>query len=116
MMEFLPVDIREGLERAQRRASPRSRRLAVHLGNAAYPILRFWEDGFAIDAATIQRLRGFVEIHEGPRQILSCLIQATDVQDGELICTFKWIAPVRDRAALDYEVDEDVPMLLLSQH
>lgn len=113
MLEHLPAEVREGLERARKRSSARSRRLAVHLGDAVFPILRLWEDGFAIDAARLPHLRGFVEVHEGPRLILTCLIQATEVLDGELICTFKRATLALDRAALDYEVETETPAGLL---
>lgn len=113
MLEYLPAEVREGLDRARKRASARSRRLALHLNDAVFPILRLWEGGFAVDAARISHLRGFVEIHEGPRLILTCLIQATDVQDGQLICTFKRATPAQDRAALDYEVETERPSGLL---
>lgn len=113
MLEHLPDDVREGLERARKRASARSRRLALHLGDAVFPILRLWDNGFAVDAGRIGALRGFVEIHEGPRLILTGLIQATEVQDGELICTFKRVTVASDRAALDYEVETEQPAGLL---
>ena len=109
MLEHLPAEVREGLERARKRSSARSRRLALHLGDAVFPILRLWDDGFAVDAARIGHLRGFIEIHEGPRLLMTCLIQAAEVQDGELICTFKRSSPAHDRAALDYEVETERP-------
>lgn len=115
MFQMLPAEVREGLERARRRAPARVRRLALHLGDAVYPIRRIWEDGFAVDAERLHRLRGLVEIHEGSRHILTCLIQATDVVDGQLICTFKRASLVRETAALDYEVDEEPALRLPRQ-
>lgn len=113
MLEHLPAEVREGLERARKRSSARSRRLALHLGDAVFPIRRLWDDGFAVDADRISHLRGFVEIHEGTRLMLTCLIQAVEVQDGELICTFKRATPALDRAALDYEIEAEQPAGLL---
>lgn len=112
MFTYLSAEVREGLERARQKASPRSRRLALHLGDDVYPIRRVWNDGFAIELGRVNRLRGHVEIHEGSRHILTCLIAATDVQDDELICHFKRVSPVLDRAPLDYEVEEELPILL----
>jgi hypothetical protein len=113
MLEHLPAEVREGLDRARKRASARNRRLALHLGDAVFPILRLWDTGFALDAARVGQLRGFVEIHEGPRLILTGLIQAAELQDGELICTFKRVTPASDRAAQDYEVATERPAGLL---
>lgn len=115
MFTFLSAEVREGLARAHKKSSARSRRLSVHLGDAVYPIRRIWEDGFAIELGPQIRLRGHVEIHEGPRHILSCLIQAIDVQENELICLYKRVSPVHDRAPLDYEVDGEQPVLLPRQ-
>ena len=116
MLEFLPAEIREGLERARRRAPARRRKLALHLGDAVFPILRLWDNGFAVEASRLNRLRGFVEIHEGSRPLLSCLIVASDVTDAELICTFKRATPILTRAALDYELPEDLPVTLLPRN
>lgn len=113
MLEHLPPEVQEGLDRARKRASARSRKLALHLGDAIFPILRLWSDGFAIDAGRLPHLRGFVEVHEGSRLLLSCLIVASEVQDGELICTFKRATPALDRAAVDYELDQQPPAGLL---
>jgi hypothetical protein len=113
MLEHLPAEVREGLERARKRDSARGRRMALHLGDAVFPILRIWDGGFALDAARVSHLRGFVEIHEGPRLILTGLIQAAEVQDGELICIFKRVTPAQDRAAADYEVETPPPAGLL---
>lgn len=113
MLEFLPAEVREGLERARRRAPARRRKLALHLGDAVFPILRLWDGGFAVEASRLHRLRGLVEIHEGGRPLLACLIVASEVTEGELICTFKRAAPIRDRAALDYELPPDRPATLL---
>ena len=50
MLEFLPKDVREGLEAARKKDLKRRSRLRVQVGDAVYPILRFWDDGFALDA------------------------------------------------------------------
>lgn len=112
MFEFLSHELREGLERARKKASPRARKLAVHWGDAAFPIRRLWSDGFAIDVVPEGKLRGFVEVHEGARHIMTCLIQAIDVEGDELICSFKRSSVVSDHVPLDY-VRDDGPQLYL---
>ncbi|MDO9526487.1 MAG: hypothetical protein Q7J57_13280, partial [Gemmobacter sp.] len=74
MLEHLPQEVRDNLARAKKRSGARARRLSLHLGDAVFPVLRLWEDGFAIDANRLPKLRGFIEIHEGPRLLMSCLI------------------------------------------
>jgi len=110
MLEHLPKEVREGLEAARLREARKRARLRVEVGDAVFPVLRFWDTGFAIAAAMAPgRLRGFVDIHDGPRHILQCLIVASAVEDGELVCDFKRVTPIADRPALDYFRDEDAP-------
>lgn len=113
MLEQLPQYIAAGLARAQKLDSTRRRRLRLQLGDAVFPILRHWNDGFAIDATRIPRLRGFVEVHEGATLLWTCLIVASRIEDGELICTYKRMTPAADRAAADYELPDHRPAGLL---
>lgn len=103
MFEFLPEDIRRGLQAAQTRAQRKSSRLSVHMGDAAYPILRLSETGFVVESGRVPVLRGFVDIYNGPRHILQALVIGVEDQDGERSYEFKretavHSAPVRDYA------------------
>lgn len=114
MLEFLPQEVRQALAaQSARRQGLRRRRLSLHLGDAVFPIRRLWDSGFAVDADRLSRLRGFAEIHEGPTHLLSCLIVASQIENGELICTFKRATPASVSAALDYERDVASPVALL---
>ena len=113
MLEFLPKDIREGLEAARLRDRKRKSRLRVQVGGAVFPVLRCWEDGFALDAGMAPHLRGLVDLYEGDRHIFQCLIIASTVDAGELICDFKRSTMVLDRPALDYWRDENTPVALI---
>lgn len=110
MLEFLPNEIREGLEAAQRREASRKSRLRVQVGDAVFPVLRFWHDGFALDAALSPRLRGLVDLYDGSRHIFQCLIVASAEERGELVCEFKRMTAVRDSAPLDYWRDDGAPV------
>lgn len=110
MLEYLTQDLRDGLEAARRRQQRRKSRLHLQLGDAVFPVLRLWSDGFTLDAAMCPvRLRGLVDLYDGPRHIFQCLIVASAVEAGEVVCEFKRATPVRDRAALDYWRDENAP-------
>lgn len=113
MLEFLPKEVREGLEAARLRDRKRRSRLRVQVGNAVFPVLRFWEDGFALDAGMAPKLRGLVDLYEGDRHIFQCLIVASTVEAGELVCDFKRSTMVLDKPALDYWRDENAPVALL---
>lgn len=110
MLEFLPKEVREGLEAAHKRDTKRKSRLRVQLGDAVFPIIRLWDEGFALDAARTPRLRGLVDVYDGARHICQCLIVASTVENGELICDFKRSTLVRDVAPLDFWKDENAPV------
>ena len=70
MLEFLPNYVREGLEAARKRDQKRKSRLRVQVGDTVYPVLRFWDNGFALDADfSPGKLRGLVDVYDGSRHV-----------------------------------------------
>ena len=114
MLEYLPKEILDGIAAGERRAEKRRTRLRLHLGEGVFPLLRLWEGGFAVEARHLTTLRGLVDIHDGSRHLIQCLIIASSVEGDELICEFKRATPVMDRAAMDYWHDESRPVALLT--
>lgn len=110
MLEFFPKELRDGLAAAQLVRARKKTRLKVEAGGQSFPVLRFWHDGLAIEAVHTTHLRGLVDVYDGARHILQCLIVASEVDGAELICDFKRATAVLDRAALDYERDETAPV------
>ena len=113
MLEFLPKEVRDGLEAARKRDFKRKSRLRVQVGAAVFPVLRFWDEGFALDASMTPNLRGLVDVYDGARHIFQCLIVASSVENGELVCDFKRSTMVSDRAPLDFWRDENAPVAFL---
>jgi len=109
-MEILPKSILDALHAAQTARARHRSRLRVVAGAETYPVLRRWNGGFSLDAAEVTHLRGLVELHDGARHLTTCLIIASAVEAGELICTMKRETAVRDRAALDFVRDEAAPV------
>jgi hypothetical protein len=110
VLEFLPKEVREGLEAARKRDRARKSRLRIQLGEAVFPVLRLWDDGLALDADRVPKLRGLVDVYDGSRHLCQCLIVASTVENGELICEFKRSTPAEDRPALDFWRDENLPV------
>jgi len=110
MLEFLPKDIVEGLNMAQNRNAARKSRLRIQIGEAVFPVLRFWHDGFALDAALAPKLRGLVDVYDGSRHVFQCLIMASSEENGQRVYEFKRSTAVRDSAPLDYWRDDDAPI------
>ena len=115
MLEFLPQDVREGLDLARKREAKRRSRLRVQVGEAVFPILRFWHDGFALDADLAPQLRGLVDVYDGGKHIFQCLIVASTVENGEIVCEFKRSTAVVDKAPLDFWKDENAPVGFLTK-
>lgn len=110
MLEFLPKEVREGLQAAKMRDLKKKSRLRVQVGDAVFPVLRFWEDGMALDASLTPHLRGLVDVFDGAKHIFQCLIIASEEDGAELVCAFKRSTMVIDRPALDYWRDENAPV------
>lgn len=112
-MDYLSREIRAGIDEARKRDLRRRARLRVVVGQEVLPILRFWGEGFALDADEVASLRGLVDIFEGSRHLYQCLIVASEVEAGELICVMKRATAATDRAALDFARDENAPVALI---
>jgi hypothetical protein len=111
MLEFLPKEVLAGLEAARKREAKRKSRLRVQVGDVMFPVLRFWHDGFALDADVSPRaLRGLVDVYDGSRHVFQCLIVASSIENGELVCDFKRATAVTGKAALDFWRDENAPV------
>ncbi len=115
MLEFLPKDVREGLDTARKRKLKSQIRLRVRVGAKEFPLLRYWDEGFALDAADAPNLRGLVDVYDGARHVSQCLIIASAEERGEMIYDFKRVTLASDNAPLDYVRDVDAPVALLTK-
>lgn len=115
MFEFLPAAVRQGLEEARKAALKRKDRLSVHDGDEVHRIRRLWDGGFALDLEGSDRLRGHVDIYDGPKHLYQCLV-VSSVDDGdERVFEFKWLTPVADRPAADFVRPDFVPAGLIER-
>lgn len=113
MSSFLPKEVLDGLHAARRQAERKRSRRAVHIGDDVYPILTFAEDGFALDVEHAPRLRGLIDIYEGPRHLYQALIVASEVIGDVMRYEFKRNTFAADRPALDFYQEHDAPIALL---
>ncbi len=107
-MFFLPREARESLARAPDREASAGR-MRVQVGEVWYPITALDEDGFEVALNLAPKLRGLVEIHEGPRLLRSALIVAMDPVGDVMRYAFKRTTAPRTTAPLDYERTGDLP-------
>lgn len=113
MSSFLPQSVRDELAAAQKLARRRRATRVVHVGDEAFAILEMNEEGFSVDAEDAPRLRGLIDIYDGPRHLYQALIVASE-QVGDLMCyEFKRNTAALTRAPVDFETPEDRPVGLL---
>ncbi len=115
MSEFLPKEVRAGLELARKEAMRRKSRLRLQIGDQQFTILRLWEKGFALDPASAPHLRGLVDIYDGAQHLSQCLIVASEQDGAEMVYEFKRATPASEKAPRDYARDDDAPVALLTQ-
>jgi hypothetical protein len=115
-MEFLSPDMQKDINAARQLKLQRQSRLRVHLGDHSYPILQFWQDGFALDRHLTTHLRGLVDVFDGARHEFQCLIVASRSEGDMLICDFKRATRVAHGPALDYVQNQNAPAGYLPRH
>ena len=116
MLEFLSKEVREGLEMARKSRDRRRSKLRVQVGEAVFPVLRFWHDGFVLDGSLSPHLRGLVDIYDGDRHVFQCLIVASVAEGDEITCEFKRLTQVTDKAPLDFWLDPVLPVGFLTKN
>ncbi|MDG4647065.1 hypothetical protein P6F26_01285 [Roseibacterium sp. SDUM158017] len=113
MTDFLPEDLQRQLDAARRQTRRKRATRVVHVGDHAFPILDYSDTGFAVDAAEVPRLRGLIDIYDGPRHLTQALIVAS-VREGDLMrYEFKRNTAAATSAPVDFERDVEPPAALL---
>ncbi len=112
MTDFLPEEVRAGLEAARKADLERKSTLRVRAGGVAHPILRFRDNGFTVDS-DLPKLRGLVDVYDGSRHLYRCLIIASEEEGGETRYEFKRATTASDRAPLDFHRDPRAPAALI---
>ena len=110
MSTYLTDEIRTRLRPAQDRprARPapgrrtRAAPLTVRAGGRSWPVLRRVPGGFTLAAEDAPRLRGLVDLYEGERHVMHCLVVGADGDGVEARFEFKRATPARDAAPLDF--------------
>lgn len=115
MTTFLPPEVQAGLDDARRRARKKTRRLRVQAGEESHRVLHVWEDGFALDKAVAQHLRGRVDLYDGPNLLSQCLIVASE-EDGDMMrFAYKRMTEAVDEQPVDFERNENAPVALIGR-
>lgn len=102
MDTHLPKEVQDGLDTARKAAIRRSGRLRIKAGDASFAVLRSWDNGFAVDAASAPNLRGRVGLYDGARLISCCLIIASEEEGGEIRFEYKRMTEASGEQPLDF--------------
>ena len=116
MSEFLPESVRQELELARKQKLRKKSRMRVSVGGQQFTILRYWDEGFALDADDAPHLRGLVDVFDGARHLSQCLIVASEEEAGEMVYEFKRATPHAEVPPKDYEISEDATVALIPQY
>jgi hypothetical protein len=114
MSEYLPKEVREGLELARKRSLRKKSRLRLRVGDEVFAVLKYWETGFALDIEDAPHLRGLVDLYDGARHMYQCLIVASEEDGAQMKYEFKRSTEARDKAPLDFVRDENAPVALIT--
>lgn len=112
---FLTPELQAGLAAARKLNNRRKARFRVEEDGRSYPVLQLWDTGFAVDAVDAPHLRGLVDLYDGGRQVMQCLIVASDVAGDEMRYEFKRSTVAKDKAPLDFARDETAPVALITR-
>ena len=113
MDTFLSPEVQAGLRSAQEKALRRSTRLSVHVGNEAHRIDKLWDGGFEIAKDRDPKLRGSIDIYDGPKHLFRALIIYSELEGENMRYEFKQVSQASGQAPVDFVREETAPIALL---
>lgn len=114
MSTYISQSIQTALDEARLISLRKKNRLRVRAGEEVYPLLRLWKDGFSVAETDAPGLRGLVDVYDGARHLMQCLIVTSDTEGGETCYEFKRATPAVEQAPVDFFRDPEAPVGLLT--
>ncbi len=115
MESVFSPDVMAGLQKARMNDAMKKNRLRVHVDDDIRPILLLWEDGFSMIAGSAPNLRGFVDIYDGSKHLLQCLVIRSELDGDVLNYEFKRWTRAMDTPPKDFAEDENAPVALIGR-
>ena len=106
-------DVMADLQKARLKNTAKKNRLRVRDGDSEYAVLRIWENGFSMIGGDAPHLRGFVDLYDGGRHLLHCLVIHAEPDGQVMNFEFKRRTVALDAAPKDYVVDSNAPVALI---
>lgn len=113
MSTYISEEVQAGLDAARKDKMKRTSRMMVEANGQAFPVLRFWDTGFALDAENATKLRGFVDLYDRGFHLYQCLIVASAEEHGQMIYEFKRLTAANNTAPVDFAIEDHEGVALL---
>lgn len=111
-MEHLQTEISDALHASKPRRAAKT--YTVRTVDGAFPVLKFWRDGFQVAEVDAPQLRGHVDIFSGDERVARCLIVLAKAEFGVATFEFKRRTDDAKPGPVDYAVEEHAPVALLT--
>lgn len=115
MFEYLPKELRDEMDAAQKYAKRKRATRSVHVGDEAFAILEMSDHGFAVSADEAPRLRGLVDIYQGAQHLYQALIVASSEYGDLMRYDFKRNTATAQTAPVDFILSDARPAGLLTR-
>ncbi len=113
MSTYLPKEVQAGLEAARKKSLRKSNKMRVEADGQSFKVLTYREDGFSLDVEHAPHLRGLVDLYDGGRHLLQCLIVASKEEGDLMHYEFKRATPATDKAPVDFYQGENAAVALI---
>lgn len=109
MEDYLPNAVEAGRYKAQKEATHRSSKLAVHVEGEVIPVVEFYDTGFAVQSQYRLPNRAHVEVFDGAKSLYLGMIHYSVVDNQLQRFEFKRLNPATGQMPKDY-ADENMPI------
>ena len=116
MTGYLTKAVMEELGKSLKRKSEKTLKMSVRFDNIFYPILKFSEKSFSIQASHKVKLRGLVDIFLNNKHTYQALIIASESRGDVIDFTFKRNTVAQSTPALDFEKQDKAVVALLTEY
>ena len=116
MIGYLPEYIIDELGKARNKKLEKNISMKVRFNDKFYPIIKFSDNSFSIQAMEDIKLRGLVDIYSNNSHSYRALIVAQQVNGDVIDFSFKRNTVIKSGPALDFEKNESLISGLLSKY
>ena len=106
MSTYVPEAVQAGLDAARNKRQKQKSKFRIETQDGYFRLLKLWDGGFAVSLDDVPKLRGLVDIYDGPNHLFQCLIVASCEEMYEMHYEYKRMTAVLRNAPRDFAVDD----------